>query len=57
MVVGDEVIARVSVDDIPAGTFGIVQAIYEEGILVDVYVPADVPEDPVCFSEGELILQ
>ena len=56
MTVGDEVITKVARDGIPAGTFGVVESIDEEGIWVDVYIPADsdVPEDTVCYSDGEL---
>lgn len=59
MVVDDEVITKVRRDGIPAGTWGVVSDIDEEGIWVDVYIPAhsDVPEDTVCYTEDELALQ
>ena len=52
----DEVITKVSKDGIPAGTFGIVESVDEDGIWVDVYIPAeaDVPEDTVLYAEEEL---
>jgi hypothetical protein len=54
--VEDEVITLVKKDGIRAGTFGIVESIDEEGIWVDVYIPADadIPEDTVCYFEDEL---
>ena len=59
MNVDDEVITKVSKDGIPAGTFGVVESIDEEGIWVDAYIPADadVPEDTVYYSENELEVQ
>ena len=59
MVVEEEVITKVAKDGIPAGTFGVVESIDEEGIWVDVFIPADAdaPEDTVCYSEDELDVQ
>ena len=59
MVVDDEVITKVRKDGIPAGTFGVVESIDEDGIWVDVFIPADAefPEDTVCYSEDELYVQ
>lgn len=56
MVIDDEVITKVRKDGIPAGAWGVVSDIDEEGIWVDVYIPADadVPEDTVCYAEDEL---
>jgi|GEM_PF-2141624 hypothetical protein len=55
----DEVITLVAKEGIPVGTFGIVAEVDEDGIWVDVYIPAiaDVPEDTVLYSENELELQ
>ena len=59
MVVDDEVITKVRKDRIPAGTWGVVRDIDDEGIWVDVYIPADadIPEDTVCYGMDELELQ
>lgn len=59
MVVDDEVITKAAKDVIPAGTYGVVESIDEEGIWVNVFIPADadVPEDTVCYSEDELDVQ
>ena len=59
MLVDDEVITKVLKDGVSAGTFGVVESIDEDGIWVDVFIPADadVPEDTVCYSEDELELQ
>ena len=56
MNVEDEVITKVGKEGIPAGTFGVVSDIDEDGIWVDVFISADadVPEDRVCYSEDEL---
>jgi len=55
----DEVITKVDVEDIPAGTFGTVSDIDEDGIWVDVYIPADddLPYDTVLYSEVQLEVQ
>ena len=52
----DEVITKIPKGGIPAGTFGIVESVDEDGIWVDVYIPAeaDVPEDTVLYAEEEL---
>ena len=59
MIVDDEVITKVAKVGIPARSFGVVESIDEDGIWVDVYIPADadVPEDTVCYSEDELDVQ
>ena len=59
MVVEEEVITKVAKDGIPAGTFGVVESIDEDGIWVDVFIPADadIQEDTVCYSGDELELQ
>ena len=59
MVIDDEVITKVEKSGIPAGTWGVISDIDEEGIWVDVFIPADadIPEDTVCYSEDELELQ
>ena len=59
MVIDDEVITNVRKNGIPAGIFGVVESIDEDGIWVDIYIPADsdMPEDTVCYSEDELELQ
>ena len=59
MVVDDEVITKVSKAGIPAGTFGVVESVDEDGIWVDVFIPADadIPEDTILYSEDELELQ
>ena len=59
MLVDDEVITKVAKYGIPAGTFGVVESIDEDGTWVDVFIPADadIPEGTVCYSEDELELQ
>ena len=59
MVIDDEVITKVQKDGIPAGTWGVVSDIDDEGVWVDVFIPADadIPEDTVCYAEDELELQ
>ena len=56
--IDDEVTTKVKKDGIPAGAWGVVSDIDEEGIWVDVYIPmdADVPEDTILFQEEELSL-
>lgn len=55
----EEVITKVAVEDIPAGTFGVVSEIDDEGIWVDVFIPADddLPYDTVLYSEDQLDVQ
>lgn len=55
----DEVITKVSRSGIPAGTFGVVESIDDEGIWVDVYIPADsdTPEDTILYQADELEVQ
>jgi len=57
--IDDEVITKVAVEDIPAGTFGMVSDIDEDGIWVDVFIPADddLPYDTVLYSEDQLEVQ
>ena len=52
----DEVITKVKKSGIPAGSFGVVESVDEDGIWVDVFIPADAdfPVDTVCYSESEL---
>ena len=59
MVVGDEVITKVSKAGIPKGTFGIVESVDKDGIWVDVFIPADadIPEDTILYFGDELELQ
>ena len=59
MQIDDEVITKVKKAGIPAGTWGVVESIDEEGIWVDVFIPADadIPEDTVCYSADELEVQ
>lgn len=55
----DEVITKVSKCGIPAGTFGVVESVDDEGIWVEVYIPedADVPEDTILYQADELEVQ
>jgi len=57
--IDDEVITKVAVEDIPAGTFGVVSEIDDEGIWVDVFIPMDddLPYDTVLYSEDQLDVQ
>ena len=57
--VDDEVITKISKAGIPAGTFGVVTEIENEGIWVDVYIPAesDIPEDTIRYLAEELQIQ
>lgn len=57
--IDDEVLTKVSKAGIPAGTWGIVSDIDDDGIWVDVYIPmdADVPENTIQYAEDELEVQ
>ena len=57
--IDDEVITKVEKVGIPAGTFGVVSEINDEGIWVDVHIPADadIPEDTVRYTGEELSVQ
>ena len=52
----DQVIALVDDPDFPAGTYGVVHSIDQEGIWVDVYEREDAksPEDCLLYHEDEL---
>lgn len=55
----DEVITKVAVEDIPAGTFGVVSEVDDEGVWVDVFIPedSDLPYDTVLYAEEDLKIQ
>ena len=56
MAIDDEVITKVEKEGIHAGTFGVVQDVDEDGVWVDVFIPADadIPEDTVYYRVEEL---